>query len=118
MLALYIAEGANCCERVPILEWKRQALSESMAMLDLIEDLQPEPPLTYTDPWLRARVRAALAASDGTAGRGGRLPIADLTLAPHSMRGPPRLRSSKKRCTSARLACSSAGGVQAITAER
>ncbi len=93
MLRLYIAEGANCCERVrwaltykglphelvdvdqpndagrlapispfgrvPILEWQGQVLSESMAMLELLEELQPEPALSYTDPWLRARVREA-----------------------------------------------------------
>jgi maleylacetoacetate isomerase len=43
--------------RVPILELEGRLLSESMAMLELIEELQPEPPLNYGDPWLRARVR-------------------------------------------------------------
>lgn len=52
-------QAANPFGRVPLLEWGGQWLSESMAMLELIEELAPAPPLTYTDPWLRARVREA-----------------------------------------------------------
>lgn len=43
--------------RSPVMEVDGRPLSESMAMLELIEELHPEPPLTCADPWLRARVR-------------------------------------------------------------
>ena len=43
---------------VPVLEADGKLLTESVAMLEWIEELWPEPRLLPQDPWLKARVRA------------------------------------------------------------
>lgn len=43
--------------RCPIMEIDGRALSESMAMVEFIEEIYPSPPLSYSDPFLRAQVR-------------------------------------------------------------
>ena len=42
---------------VPCLEIDGRALTESMAILELLEETHPEPPLLPKVPWRRARVR-------------------------------------------------------------
>ncbi|MEN9866230.1 MAG: hypothetical protein RL748_1820 [Pseudomonadota bacterium] len=46
-------------QRWPVLELDGKPLSESMAMLEWLEEWQPLPPLNYRDLMLRARVREA-----------------------------------------------------------
>ncbi len=43
---------------VPCLEIDGRTVNESVAMIELIDELFPEPPLMPRDPWHRARVRA------------------------------------------------------------
>lgn len=43
--------------RVPVMELDGAPLTESMAMLEYIEEIAPTPPLNYADPLARARVR-------------------------------------------------------------
>lgn len=43
--------------RVPMMEVDGAPLSESMAMLELLEEIAPAPALTYSTPFARARVR-------------------------------------------------------------
>jgi maleylacetoacetate isomerase len=43
--------------RVPVLEIDGVPLTESMAIVELLEELSPLPPLNYEDPFARARVR-------------------------------------------------------------
>jgi glutathione S-transferase len=43
--------------KVPFIRTPRGALSESQAIIEYIEDLQPEPPLLPADPFARAKVR-------------------------------------------------------------
>lgn len=45
--------------RVPLMEIDGQPLSESMAMLEWLEEVAPTPALTYTSAFARARVREA-----------------------------------------------------------
>jgi maleylacetoacetate isomerase len=42
---------------VPCLELDGRALTESMAILELLEEMHPQPPLLPKVPWRRARVR-------------------------------------------------------------
>ena len=42
---------------VPSLEIDGRALTESMAIIELLEEMHPEPPLLPKVPWRRARVR-------------------------------------------------------------
>ena len=45
---------------VPTLVVDGRVLGESVAILDLVESLFPEPPLFPSDPWARARVRQVM----------------------------------------------------------
>jgi len=51
----------NLLESVPLLEWHDggavRRLTQSLAILDHLEERFPSPPLLPTDPWLRARAR-------------------------------------------------------------
>jgi len=56
------ADGAYVAEKspmgfVPCLEIDGRALTESMAILELLEELHPQPALLPKVPWRRARVR-------------------------------------------------------------
>ena len=44
-------------DRVPVMELDGAALTESMAMIEFLEEIVPSPPLTYTTPLARAHVR-------------------------------------------------------------
>ena len=43
---------------VPILEVDGQVLTQSMAIIEFLDETHPQPPLLPADPWGRARVRA------------------------------------------------------------
>ena len=43
---------------VPALEIDGQWLTQSLAMIEFLDEIQPEPPLLPPDPWGRAQVRA------------------------------------------------------------
>ena len=43
---------------VPTLETPQGALAQSLAIIEWLDDTNPEPPLLPTDPWARARVRS------------------------------------------------------------
>jgi len=43
--------------RIPVIEIEGIALTESMAIVELLEELHPSPPLNASDPTTRARVR-------------------------------------------------------------
>lgn len=43
---------------VPTLETPQGALSQSLAILEWLDEAHPEPPLLPADPWARARVRS------------------------------------------------------------
>ena len=50
-------EGKSPMGLVPCLEIDGRALTESMAILELLEETHPSPPLLPKVPWRRARVR-------------------------------------------------------------
>jgi len=43
---------------VPALQTSRGPLSQSLAIIEWLDETHPEPPLLPTDPWARARVRS------------------------------------------------------------
>ncbi len=43
---------------VPTLQTPRGALSQSLAIIEWLDEMHPEPPLLPSDPWSRARVRS------------------------------------------------------------
>ena len=43
---------------VPALEVDGQVLTQSMAIIEFLDETHPQPPLLPADPWARARVRA------------------------------------------------------------
>lgn len=43
---------------VPTLETPQGALAQSLAIIEWLDETNPEPPLLPTDPWARARVRS------------------------------------------------------------
>ena len=43
---------------VPVLEVDGQVLTQSMAIIEFLDETHPQPPLLPADPWTRARVRA------------------------------------------------------------
>jgi maleylacetoacetate isomerase len=51
----------NLMQSVPLLEWHEgeaiRRLTQSLAIIDFLEQRHPTPPLLPTDPWLRARAR-------------------------------------------------------------
>lgn len=54
-------ETVNPLRQVPVLEWveegSKRRLGQSMAIVELLEEQLPEPPLLPDDPFLRARAR-------------------------------------------------------------
>lgn len=50
-------KGISPFGRVPVMEVDGTPLTESMAMLELLEETTPTRPLNYTTPLLRAQVR-------------------------------------------------------------
>jgi len=53
--AAYLAKSPM--GKVPCLVTERGPITETHAILDYLEDLQPEPPLLPSDPFERAKVR-------------------------------------------------------------
>jgi maleylpyruvate isomerase len=47
----------NPLEQVPVLEVGGRFLSQSVAIMELLEELHPAPPMLPKDPWARAEVR-------------------------------------------------------------
>lgn len=50
--------GKNPQMRVPALETSRGVLTQSLAILDWLDETYPAPPFLPADPWLRAQTRA------------------------------------------------------------
>ncbi len=55
--ALHLFQRISPFGRVPVMLLDGAPLSESMAMVELLEELHPTPALTYTSPLARAQVR-------------------------------------------------------------
>jgi maleylpyruvate isomerase len=49
----------NPASLVPVLEEDGRALTQSLAIIEYLDETHPEPPLLPRDPWERAQVRAA-----------------------------------------------------------
>lgn len=52
-------QALNPASLVPVLEEDGRALSQSLAIIEYLDETHPEPPLLPRDPWERAQVRAA-----------------------------------------------------------
>lgn len=51
-------KSLNPQSRVPAIETERGLLSQSLAILEWLDETHPEPPFLPADPWARAEVRA------------------------------------------------------------